>query len=247
MQIRSILVSVGFVAALAVVADLAWATAVGTTGPWFSPEVSLQVYVMAVGGASILALALVGIAATRAARLDEEVQGLNLVISRLHGGSGSRAARPRADAWADLEMSFSPESDALAGPGVAGSDYVAIVESMTREALAPGVPAGRPVDPEVVSEFLEERRRLLRARASVWTPVAGPAVASIAFVLSAGAMLPAAEGYAVENFRTNTTLVLFLAYGWAFLLAWAIVAILLLHALPRRRTAMAEGGIEGVD
>ena len=33
-----------FAVALAVIANLAWATAAATTGPWFSAAVSIQVY-----------------------------------------------------------------------------------------------------------------------------------------------------------------------------------------------------------
>jgi len=239
-------VSVGFAAALAVVADLAWATAVATTGPWYDPGISAQVYSIGVVAGSVLALVLVGVAASRAARLDEEIQGLGLRLARFRSTLQSRKEGDRDDPLAGLDALGDLE-DTLVLPSTVGSGYVAVTAQVTRDALsAPGasvLPAGERA---VLRELLAQRRALLRERSGVWFPVAGPVAAGVAFVLLAGAMLPGVEGFAVANHHINTTLLLFLSYGWPFLLAWAIVGIVLLHALPERRGTRTVDDLDGL-
>jgi len=228
-------VSVAFVAALAVVADLAWATAVATTGPWYDSGISMQVYSIAFGGASILALILVGFAASRAARLDEEIQGLNIRLARFRAASRAAKEAAREDPLGDLYVTFTALEDTLVTPSVVGSGYVAVVDQMTREVLGfPGVSMSEGANRAFLGRILAQRRALLRTRASVWMPVVGPTVAAIGFALIGGIMLPGSEGFAATHYQLNTTLILFLSYGWAFLLAWSVAGIFLLNAFLRR-------------
>src|SRR2546428_414245 len=55
--------------------------------------------------------------------------------------------------------------------------------------------------------------------------VAGPIVVALLSAGMAGAMLPGVQGFAQTNFQLTTGVVLFLAYGLAFLVAWALAAL----------------------
>ena len=77
------------------------------------------------------------------------------------------------------------------------------------------------------------RAALRRARGLVWQTVAGPLAVLLIFISVAGAMLPGSGAFAQTHFQLNTGLILFLGYGWPFLVAWSIAAIALLHVLVR--------------
>ena len=77
------------------------------------------------------------------------------------------------------------------------------------------------------------RAALRRARGLVWQTVAGPLAVLLIFISAAGAMLPGSGSFAQTHFQLNTGLILFLGYGWPFLVAWSIAAIALLHVLVR--------------
>src|SRR2546426_376907 len=47
---------------------------------------------------------------------------------------------------------------------------------------------------------------------------------------AAGAMLPGSDGFAASHFQLNTGLILFLGYGWMFLVLWAVLALAMLTA-----------------
>src|SRR2546425_1471542 len=72
-----------FVALLGLVAILARAVAVTTRGPWFSAEVSIQVYSVTMLGSVFLGLALVALASFRAAHLDEVMLSMEIRTSVL--------------------------------------------------------------------------------------------------------------------------------------------------------------------
>src|SRR5438445_670613 len=73
-----------------------------------------------------------------------------------------------------------------------------------------------------------ERGRVELARASAAPSIAGPIVVALLFAIAAGAMLPGAETFAGSHFQLNTALLLFLGYGWMFLLLWAVLGLSLL-------------------
>src|SRR3989449_10389081 len=72
-----------FVALLGLVAILARAVALTTRGPWFSAEVSIQVYSVTMLGSVFLGLALVALASFRAAHLDELMLSMEIRTSVL--------------------------------------------------------------------------------------------------------------------------------------------------------------------
>ena len=83
----------------------------------------------------------------------------------------------------------------------------------------------------------QAREALRRARGIVWQTVAGPLVLFLAFISISGAMLPGSGAFAQAHYQLNTGLILFLSYGWPFLVAWAIASIALLQTLVRPRSA----------
>src|SRR2546427_669089 len=81
---------------------------------------------------------------------------------------------------------------------------------------------------ELMKALLVERARVELARASAAPSIAGPIVVALLFAVAAGAMLPGAETFAASHFQLNTALLLFLGYGWMFLLLWAVLGLSLL-------------------
>jgi len=97
----------------------------------------------------------------------------------------------------------------------------------SRGGAFPGLPLGRyKMSPGT-------REALRRARGLVWQTVAGPLAMFLVFISIAGAMLPGSGAFAQTHYQLNTGLVLFLGYGWPFLVAWTVAAIALLHVLIR--------------
>ncbi len=90
---------------------------------------------------------------------------------------------------------------------------------------------------EVLRQLVGERVALRAARARVWAYAAGPVALSVVFLSLAGPMLPGAGPFAAAHFVLNTTLVLFLAYGLAPLVAWSLLAIAASTTAPRRGPA----------
>ena len=239
MRPRPSLVTLGFVALLAVIAVLSGATARATTGPWFDVTVSLSVYAVALGLASALAVVLVHHASARVAVLDSSLRRLERRIAVLRA-----APKEREDAGGvhvvsvprDAEAELGTELDAVAGgssPGLVG------LEKEGHDTLVPLVAATRPSRPEARTQVLRllvrERIALREEQTKVWTTAAGPILLSIVFLSIAGPMLPGAGGFAAAHFLLNTTLVLFLAYGFAPLVAWSVISLALMG--PREWTA----------
>src|SRR2546428_765083 len=81
---------------------------------------------------------------------------------------------------------------------------------------------------ELMKALLVERARVETARALAAPSIAGPIVVALLFAVAAGAMLPGAETFAASHFQLNTALLLFLGYGWMFLLLWAVLGLSLL-------------------
>src|SRR3989441_161867 len=89
---------------------------------------------------------------------------------------------------------------------------------------------------EVLRVLIRERVRVESDRTRVAGTVAGPIVMALLFAGMAGAMLPGVQGFAQTNFQLTTGVVLFLAYGLAFLVAWALAALVsLVRRAPEPR------------
>src|SRR5947199_9099664 len=73
------------------IADLAWLTAIGTTGPWFTSGISSQVYTATLTTATIATLILASLAANKLAPLDGRARA---VAARAAGGAGTPPPSP---------------------------------------------------------------------------------------------------------------------------------------------------------
>ncbi len=101
-----------FAAALALVAGLASATALGTPGVGYSADISAQVYSVALLGAIVLAAFLAALAGSRAGHIDEVVRSLDLRLAGLPEAMSLPEDRDPSPGDVDLL----PPSDAAKAP-----------------------------------------------------------------------------------------------------------------------------------
>src|SRR2546425_419773 len=123
---RLIVATLLFLGAFAIIAQLAWNTAIATSGPWFSPAISRDVYSTTMIAATVLVAVLAALASGQSASAAREARALDLRFNILRGS---------------------------------------------------------------------------------------------------GAMASGAEGFAASHYVTNTALILFLGYGWPFLVGWVAVGL----------------------
>jgi hypothetical protein len=219
------------------IADLAWLTAIGTAGPWFKAETSSQVYTATLTTATIATLILASFATSRLSHLESRT-----------GGGGDRDSdgiapepEPPVDLTNRVLVPEGPTQDPdgldqiLAEIGRFAAGPVVEVREKPAVRLTPGPLS--PSSPVMTVEGSRDRRpsRTLvrRARRLVWQTVAGPLIMFLIFIGISGAMLPATGGFAQEHYQLNTGLILFLGYGWPFLVAWSLAAIAVLHLAVR--------------
>jgi hypothetical protein len=215
----------GFVAVLVAIGDLAWATGVGTNGPWFLPSISLQVYLVTLLVSTVLVIGLAIVASVHLASIGRSVADLDQRIAVLRGTARTQGASTYADSD-EASSEVEAEIDEILGAMERNvtSALVAIKPGpaeFVSVARAPGSGKVRPILRELVSERINIRREVSHIR---WV-VGGPIAAAILFGGIASVMLPGTEGFGTAHFQLNTTLVLFLAYGWPFLVGWAAAAI----------------------
>src|SRR5438132_3099793 len=221
------------------IADLAWLTATGTTAPWFTSAVSAQVYTATLSTATIATLILASLAASKLTLLESRARAT--VARQVEEGAVSPRISVEAPRSVVLAPNRNPRAEGLdqilselerfaEGPMVEVRDRQTggpIPRSLPQSGQRPVV-AGQPrMLPRVT------RAALRRARGLVWQTVAGPLAVLLIFISVAGAMLPGSGAFAQTHFQLNTGLILFLGYGWPFLVAWSIAAIALLHVLVR--------------
>lgn len=221
------------------IADLAWLTATGTNAPWFTSAVSAQVYTATLTTATIATLILASLAASKLAVLDSRARAA--AAREVDEGTGSPRIPVEVPRSVVLAPNRTPRAEGLDqilselerfadGPMVEVRDRQSgnsIPTSLPRSAPRPGISGpGRGMPPAT-------RAALRRARGLVWQTVAGPLAVFLIFISVAGAMLPGSGAFAQTHFQVNTGIVLFLGYGWPFLVAWAVAAIALLHVLVR--------------
>lgn len=222
-------VHLAFGLALFLVAVLAWATAAATTGPWFSPTVSGQVYALSLLASILVALVLAALAGLRVFRIDDAVRALELRIA----GLPEAASLPSAEHVTQEDLQNIAPSDEEV------DELLAVLHTSTGAPIAELEVTGTLLDVETAITGTKIRKEVLKAavrqsaellgdRVRGVRSVAGPIVASFLLTAVAGAMLPGSEGFALRNFQLNTALVLFLGYAWAFLAAWAVAAVAML-------------------
>ena len=221
------------------IADLSWLTATGTTAPWFTSAVSAQVYTATLSTATIATLILASLAASKLTLLESRARAA--VARQVEEG----AASPRIPVEAPRSVVIAPGRN----PRAEGLDQ--ILSELERFAEGPMVEVRDRQTGGPIPRFLPQssqrpvvagqgrvlprvtRAALRRARGLVWQTVAGPLAVLLIFISVAGAMLPGSGAFAQTHFQLNTGLILFLGYGWPFLVAWSIAAIALLHVLVR--------------
>ena len=223
MRVRPIYVTFLFLGLAAVTANLAWATAINTTGPWFSPPVTMQVYSVALIAGTALAVLLTAFATSRAAALDREIRTLDTRVEILRSLVGldespKRQADGNPGVDADLRVILGSIREAnVVRTGGGQESLLAVPEIMGIED-----PGSRAI---ALAHVSGQRTLFEKARRAVWRTIAGPVLLGVLFVAIAGAMLPGSEGFASAQFQLNTLLVLFVSYGFGILLAWSLVAI----------------------
>lgn len=230
---RLIVATLLFLGAFVIVAQLAWTTAEETSGPWFSPAVSRDVYSTTMIGATILVATLAVLASAQSAAVARESRSLDLRLAILQG-SGVTAASTGIDIDRDIEDTL---DEILLGATSETSTPVVTVEkqSQTSTLISLSTTEGKIVRQDVVlREVVRARAALEKASVRIWTSVAAPLAAGIAFLGMAGAMLPGAEGFAETHFVLNNAIVLFLGYGWTLLAGWAAVGLGFAHTSEGR-------------
>jgi len=226
------IVTAVFGIAFAAIANLAWATAASTSGPWYSPTVSLQMYSVSLGVAAILAMIIAIVASGHASRTDEALRDLNRQIAIMRGPSRSveDSLIPRGGS---IEFSL---DDVLQELDAGGAETTLVAEKLGHDGLVQlsSVPAAERR--EILRGLIAQRMVLQSLLSRVRIAVAGPLLGSVLFVAISASMLIGAEGFAQRNYQLNTALLLLLGYGWPVLVAWGAAAMMLLHGPSGRRT-----------
>ena len=223
-----------FVGALAVVADLAWNTATGTTGPWFSPSISRDVYSTTIVGGIVLLAVLGGIASTQAASAARESRALDLRLNILRGSGVIVSGASGIDIDRDIEDTL----EEILGGTTGTAAPVVTMDRDTHDSLVSVTTEIRGPRQEVVLKELARARQAFQgASARIWGAIAGPLGAAVLFLGIAGAMLPGAEGFAQTHYVLNTAVILFLGYGWPMLAGWVAIGLGFARAQEPRRGA----------
>lgn len=235
MPSRPTLIHSAFAAFFAVIAVFAVATAGGTTAPWFSPGISSQAYAASLIGAVVVAIALATAAVSHLGRLEDARRALALRIAALPEADllpAGEATLVTAEAIKMLPPSDEEVDDLLTTlatpvPGAPPGMEIEITGTLVEVSAALTAARTRK---ELMKALLTERARVEAARVAAAPSIAGPIAVALLFAFAAGAMLPGSDGFAASHFQLNTGLLLFLGYGWMFLVLWAVLALSMLTA-----------------
>lgn len=208
----------GFAVLFAVIAALAWATALATTGPWFDANVSLAVYATALVLATVLAVFLVQQATARVSRLDASLARLDRRIAMLRAGLSRTPFRGRGEPSVPVDAFADGGSRLLLDAEKEGHDSLVPLPGDSRGTAG-------SVRVELLRQMVRERMAIREARSRVWSAVAGPVLLSFLYLSIAGPMLAGSGGFAAAHYVLNTALILFLSYGFAPLVAWSVLSL----------------------
>ena len=103
---RLIVATLLFLGAFAVIAQLAWNTAIATSGPWFSPAISRDVYSTTMIAATVLVAVLAALASGQSASAAREARALDLRFNILRGSGVMASGSGGIDIDADIESSI---------------------------------------------------------------------------------------------------------------------------------------------
>ena len=235
MPSRPILVHSAFATVFAFIAIFAWATAEGTTASWFSKDLSSQAYAASLIGAVVVSIALATATVSHLGRLEDARRGIALRIAEMP--EAGLLPTGEATLVTSQAITMMPPSDeevddlltTLATP-VSGAPLGMEIEiTGTLVEVSAALTAAR-TRKELMKALLIERARVEAAREAAAPSIAGPIVIALLFASMAGAMLPGSDAFAASHFQLNTGLILFLGYGWMFLVLWAVLALAMLTA-----------------
>jgi len=230
---RPILVHSAFATVFAFIAIFAWATAEGTTASWFSPDLSSQAYVASLIGAVVVAIALATATVSHLGRLEDARRGIALRIAEMP--EAGLLPTGEATLVTSQAITMMPPSDeevddlltTLATPVSGAPPGMEIEITGTLVEVSAALTAAR-TRKELMKALLIERARVEAAREAAAPSIAGPIIVALLFASAAGAMLPGSDAFAASHFQLNTGLILFLGYGWMFLVLWAVLALAML-------------------
>jgi hypothetical protein len=226
-----------FAILFAVIANLAWATAITTTSPWYDASVSLTVYAIGCVVPALLAMVLVTSASRHASDLEASLRQVDRRVALVRAKLAPRAGRSPPDPT-DVDLEEPDLGTISDGLTARGSSMLISLEKKGHDTLVPVAGTVSSSVSTATTEALRQRvgeRIVLReALARVWATAAGPVGACLLFLAIAGPMLPGSNGFAAAHYQLNTTLVLFLSYGLAPLVAWAVVALGLFGTSAKR-------------
>jgi len=213
-----------FIAILAVIALLARATALGTTGAWFSAAISSTVYQVTLLSATALVIGLGILASIHTAMAAREVRALELKIAILRGSGIGVGGAPGG---ISLDNDIDDTLDQILGVPMETSGALVAVRREGHDSLTATMPMQRTVvrGDVLLKELSRAKNLLVDAGSRVWGAVAGPMAIGAVFLGIAGAMLPGSDGFAAAHYQLNTAVILFLGYGWPFLVTWAAVSL----------------------
>src|SRR3989475_414870 len=230
---RTLLIHSAFAAVVAFMAVFAIATAGGTASACSPPAVSSQAYAASLIGAVVVAIALATTAVSHLGRLEDARRGIALRIAGMPEADllpAGEATLVTAEAIKMMPPSDEEVDDlltALATPVPGAPPGMEIEVTGTLVEVSAAITAAR-TRKELMKALLVERARVETARASAAPSIAGPIVVALLFAVAAGAMVPRGGGLPASPFPLNTPPLLFLGYGWMFLLLWAVLGLSLL-------------------
>ena len=235
MPSRPILVHSAFATVFAFIAIFAWATAEGTTASWFSKDLSSQAYAASLIGAVVVSIALATATVSHLGRLEDARRGIALRIAEMP--EAGLLPTGEATLVTSQAITMMPPSDeevddlltTLATPVSGAPPGMEIEITGTLVEVSAALTAAR-TRKELMKALLIERARVEAAREAAAPSIAGPIVIALLFASMAGAMLPGSDAFAASHFQLNTGLILFLGYGWMFLVLWAVLALAMLTA-----------------
>src|SRR2546427_6005571 len=222
---RTGVVNVVFAVYFGLVGVFGAATAAGPTDSWFSVEVSSLVFQTSIFAAIVTAFVLFGFAATHVARLEDARRSIDLRIATIpesiHLPTGAEVT-----ITPDIVRTIPPSDEevaellsTLATPTATSRPQGEIAVAGTLVEISVALQATR-TRKEVLRVLIRERARVESDRTRVAGTVAGPIVMALLFAGMAGAMLPGGQGVAQTKLQLTASLLLFLAYGLAFPVAW---------------------------
>jgi len=210
----------------------AYFTAIGTTGAWYGPEISLWTYGSSLQALIVFLVAMLIAIMIRRQHLEKQVHiledNIRMLISKIENLSASDW-----QAFEDgIRDSFEREHLIIASRdiGLERASHTADLpakdaERIGLEELAPIIEKN---DAQWISFAVRKRNNLLIARREIWKVMAGPIIMALIMITICAIFLPLSTSFAQENFQLNTALVLIVSYGSALLPTYMVASFLAL-------------------